>query len=62
MAFLGIDIQTNNFKLAKLETIEKVKIAEENPDLSFSAINDILLGRQQLKEGFGTPYIFGEGD
>ena len=38
------------------------KIAEENPDLSFSAINDILLGRQQLKEGFGTPYIFGEGE
>lgn len=38
------------------------KIAEENPDLSFSVINDILLGRQQLKEGFGAPYIFGEGD
>jgi hypothetical protein len=38
------------------------KITEENPDLSFSVINDILLGRQQLKEGFGTPYIFGEGE
>ncbi len=38
------------------------KIAEDNPDLSFSVIYDILLGRQQLKEGFGTPYIFGEGD
>jgi len=38
------------------------KTAEENPDLSFSVINDILLGRQQLKEGFGTPYIFGEGE
>jgi hypothetical protein len=38
------------------------KIAEENPDLSFSAINDILLGRQQLKDGSGTSYIFGEGE
>ena len=38
------------------------KIAEDNPDLSFSAINDILLGREQLKEGLGTPYLFGEGD
>jgi hypothetical protein len=38
------------------------KIAEDNPDLSFSVINDILLGRQQLKDGSGTPYIFGEGE
>jgi len=38
------------------------KIAEENPDLSFLVIKDILLGRQQLKEGLGEPYIFGEGD
>ncbi|MBU4293461.1 MAG: ParD-like family protein [Actinobacteria bacterium] len=38
------------------------KIAEENPDLSFLVIKDILLGRQQLKEGLGTPYIFGEGE
>lgn len=38
------------------------KIAEDNPDLSFAEINDILLGREQLKEGFGTPYVFGEGD
>ena len=38
------------------------KIAEENPDLSFSVIQDILLGRQQLKEGLGTSYLFGEGD
>ena len=38
------------------------KIAEDNPDLSFSVINDILLGREQLKEGLGTPYVFGEGD
>ena len=38
------------------------KIAEDNPDLSFSVINDILLGREQLKEGLGTSYVFGEGD
>jgi len=38
------------------------KIAEDNPDFSFSVINDILLGREQLKEGLGTPYVFGEGD
>ena len=38
------------------------KIAEDNPDLSFLVIKDILLGRQQLKEGLGIPYIFGAGD
>ncbi len=38
------------------------KIAEDNPDMSFSVIKDILLGRQQIKEGLETPYIFGEGD
>ena len=38
------------------------KIAEDNPNLSFSVINDILLGREQLKEGLGTSYVFGEGD
>ncbi|MBC8387232.1 MAG: hypothetical protein ISS14_00510 [Actinobacteria bacterium] len=38
------------------------KIAEDNPDLSFSVIYDILLGREQLKGGLGTPYLFGEGD
>ena len=38
------------------------KVAEENPDLSFLIIKDVLLGREQLKEGLGTPYVFGEGD
>ena len=38
------------------------KAAEDNPDLSFLVINDILLGREQLKEGLETPYLFGEGD
>jgi len=38
------------------------KIAEDNPDLSYSVIKDILLGREQLREGLGTKYVFGEGD
>jgi hypothetical protein len=38
------------------------KAAEDNPDLSFLVIKDILLGRQQLEEGLGIPYVFGEGD
>ena len=38
------------------------KIAEDNPDLSFTTIYDILLGREELKEGLGTQYVFGEGD
>ena len=38
------------------------KIAEDNPDLSFSLIYDSLLGREELKEGLGSPYVFGEGD
>ncbi|MEA2015298.1 MAG: hypothetical protein U9O59_01030 [Actinomycetota bacterium] len=38
------------------------KIAEDNPDLSYSVIKDILLGREQLREGLGTEYVFGEGD
>lgn len=38
------------------------KIAEDNPDLSFLVIKDILLGREQLEAGLGTPYVFGEGD
>ncbi len=38
------------------------KIAEDNQDLSFLVIKDILLGREQLKQGQGTPYVFGQGD
>ncbi|MDR3448311.1 MAG: hypothetical protein P4M15_00920 [Alphaproteobacteria bacterium] len=35
------------------------KIAEENPDLSFDFIKDILLGQQQAGAGETTPYKFG---
>ncbi len=35
------------------------KIAEENPDLPFSLIREILLGMEQLDSGRGTEYEFG---
>jgi hypothetical protein len=37
------------------------EIAEDNPDIPFSFIQDILIGIEQVKEGDVTPYIFGEG-
>ena len=37
------------------------EILEDNPDLSFSFVQDILIGREQVKEGVLTPYEFGEG-
>ena len=38
------------------------KIGEDNPDLPISFIKDILLGREELRAGEKTPYIFGEGE
>ena len=38
------------------------EIVEENQDLTFSFIQNILLGREQIKAGKGTPYVFGEGE
>jgi len=35
------------------------KIAEENPDLSYEFIKDILVGQQEAREGAVTPYKFG---
>lgn len=35
------------------------KCIEENPDLSFSEIKEMLLGLEELKEGKGTEYTFG---
>ncbi|MEE9169882.1 MAG: hypothetical protein V3U73_08940 [bacterium] len=35
------------------------KMAEENPDLPFSLIREILLGMEQLDSGRGTEYEFG---
>ena len=37
------------------------KIAEDNPDLPLSFIQDILQGKEEIKQGLATPYVFGEG-
>ena len=36
-------------------------ISEENPDLPFSFIQDILIGMGQAKAGETSAYVFGEG-
>jgi hypothetical protein len=38
------------------------QLIEENPDLPLPFIQDILIGREQIKAGQGTPYVFGEGE
>lgn len=35
------------------------KIAEENPDLSYAVIKEILIARQEAADGETTPYRFG---
>lgn len=37
------------------------EIAEDNPDLPFSFIQNILIGLEQVKENDITPYIFNDG-
>ena len=38
------------------------QMIEENPELPLPLIQDILVGREQIKVGQGTPYVFGEGE
>ncbi|MBC8323689.1 MAG: hypothetical protein H8E70_08995 [Candidatus Marinimicrobia bacterium] len=38
------------------------RIAEDNPDLPFEMIRDILLGKAQAEAGELDPYAFGEGE
>ena len=38
------------------------QMVEENPDLPLPFIQDILVGREQIRAGQGTPYIFGDGE
>lgn len=38
------------------------EIVEENPDLPYSFIKDILLGKEQSKNDLLSPYKFGEGE
>ncbi len=37
------------------------EIAEDNPDLPFSFIQDILIGLEQIENKEVSPYIFGVG-
>jgi len=36
------------------------QIVEDNPDLPLPMIQNILIGKEQIKSGQGTPYVFGE--
>ncbi|MDO9567424.1 MAG: hypothetical protein Q7J15_11885 [Candidatus Desulfaltia sp.] len=38
------------------------QIIEENPDLPLPFIQEILIAKEQIKAGLGTPYVFGEGE
>ncbi len=38
------------------------QIIEDNPELPLPFVQEILLAKEQIKEGLGTPYIFGEGE
>jgi hypothetical protein len=38
------------------------QLVEENPDLPLPFIQDILVGREQIRAGQGTPYLFGDGE
>ena len=38
------------------------KIVEENPDPPLPFIQDVLLGKEQIRAGMGTPYVFDEGE
>ena len=36
------------------------QIVEDNPDLPLPFIQSILTGKEEIKSGMGTPYVFGE--
>ena len=38
------------------------QIVDENPDLPLPLIQEILLAKEEIRSGMGTPYIFGEGE
>ena len=38
------------------------QMIEENPDLPLPFIQEILIAKEQIKAGLGTPYVFGEGE
>jgi hypothetical protein len=57
-------VQSKVFKRSVAGQIEywaKIgQIVEENTDLPLPMIHDILIGKEQIKSGQGTPYVFGE--
>ena len=59
-------IQSKVFKRSIAGQIEywaKIgQMIEENPDLPLPFIQNILIGREQITSGQGTPYVFGEGE
>jgi len=59
-------IQSKVFKRSIAGQIEywaKIgQMIDENPDLPLLFIQDILVGREQIKAGQGTPYVFGEDE
>lgn len=38
------------------------QMIEDNPELPLPFLLDTLVGKEQIKAGQGTPYIFGEGE
>lgn len=38
------------------------KTVDENPDLPLPLIQEILLAKEEIRSGMGTPYVFGEGE
>jgi len=59
-------IQSKVFKRSIAGQIEywaKIgQMIEENPDLPLPLIQNILVAREEIKAGLGTPYVFGEGE
>lgn len=57
-------VQSKVFKRSVAGQIEywaKIgQIVEDNTDLPLPMIQDILIGKEQIKSGQGTPYVFGE--
>ena len=64
--FKKAKIQSKVFKRSIAGQIEywaKIgQMIEENPDLPLPFIQDILVGREQIQAGQGTPYLFGESE
>jgi len=43
----------------QIEYWDKIgQMIEENPDLPLLFIQDIMVGKEQIKAGQGTPYVF----